>query len=79
MLGLPIATINTIAHFLDCTDRETALAALNKAIEQNTNGDFSGDIADDKISQTTRAFFNETKLKHTICSVEDIISKTKNE
>uniref|UniRef100_UPI00386AF217 leucine-rich repeat protein n=1 Tax=Pseudobutyrivibrio sp. TaxID=2014367 RepID=UPI00386AF217 len=48
-------------------------------IEQNTNGDFSGDIADEKISQTTRAFFNETKLKHTICSVEDIISKTKNE
>ena len=78
-LGLPIATINTIARFLDSTDRETALATLNKAIEQNTNGDFSGDIADDKISQTTRAFFNETKLKHTICSVEDIISKTKNE
>ena len=40
---------------------------------------FLVNIADDKISQTTRAFFNETKLKHTICSVEDIISKTKNE
>lgn len=79
MLGLPIATINTIARFLDCTDRETALAALNKAIEQNTNGDFSGEISDEKILQTTRTFFNETKLKHTICSVEDIISKTKYE
>ncbi len=26
MLGFPIATINTIARFLDCIDRETALA-----------------------------------------------------
>lgn len=79
MLGFPIATINTIARFLDFIDRETALAGLNKAIEQNTNGGYTGEISDDKILQNTRIFFNETKLKHTICSVEDIITKTDNE
>lgn len=76
MLGLPVATINSIAHFLDCTDRETALAGLNKALEQNSNGHFAGELSNDMIVQATRAFFKETKLKHSICSVEDTLSKT---
>ena len=81
MLGLPVATINSIAHFLDCTDRETALAGLNKAIEQNTNGNFAGVMSDERISQATRAFFKLTKLKHTISifSTEDMLSKTHEE
>ena len=49
MLGLPVATINSIAHFLDCTDRETALAGLNKALEQNSNGHFAGELSNDMI------------------------------
>ena len=79
MLGNPLATINTIAHFLYRTDRETALAGLNKAIEQNTNGQFAGIISDERILQATRVCFGLTKLKHRICSLEEILSKTREE
>lgn len=78
-LGNPLATINTIARYLESLDRETALSGLNKAIGQNTNGKYAGVMSDERLLQATRVFFGLTKQKHTICSLEDMLSKTHEE